>query len=633
MRRLFASIFCMFILAACVPAATPAFPTATLLAATPGQTPTPPPTASPTPSLPVRDGGTLAPGAAAISKDNLSQLTELAVWGKGTVQEIGWSADGSQIVIVTSTGRYGYDSTSFQRLDEKDVQLIENPKKSVSVQDFDMSKGYSVQISNAESGGRIGSFQMEGFSQYWPELHYLPGSDVIVIDAIRNVQLRDGISYEILGEFRGVTYVYDVAPDGSLSMAEDYLSAIDVSKDRKMIATGQFDGRIVLRSGEGFAEHSTLDAEGPVRFLSFSPDGTKLVSESNGKISVWDVAGASSIGALPDTFISGDFFYDANHFGGGAGLGLTVKGNTLAYANKDNAILLDLVNGQQSGLIHVREGSLLDKQEDGKFGHPEYQPIRDVFLSADGQTLITVLPDRSYVWDVPSAQFLRSIASVDENESYEVVSVYSATDDLLLTGNAVSSYVRIWNVEDGSSLPSIKAWRPNTRLLQPDGTHSLAISPDGRFVFSWSGLEGAASLWEIGTQQKVMTIKIPASEYSQYHPGFYPVAISPDNTKLVFTYSLDPDAHIAIVYSIPDGKELYRILERYAVFSPDGSMLAASIGNNMIRFYDAATGKVLGNVTSSYPNPDGFQLLYFSEDGKMLTAVSTNGVVGVWGVP
>ena len=90
---------------------------------------------------------------------------------------------------------------------------------------------------------------------------------------------------------------------------------------------------------------------------------------------------------------------------------------------------------------------------------------------------------------------------MDENESYVVVSVYSAIDDLLLTGNAVSSYVRIWNVEDGSSLPSIKAWRPNTRLLQPDGTHSLAISPDGRFVFSWSGLEGAASLWEIGTQQ------------------------------------------------------------------------------------------------------------------------------------
>jgi len=130
-----------------------------------------------------------------------------------------------------------------------------------------------------------------------------------------------------------------------------------------------------------------------------------------------------------------------------------------------------------------------------------------------------------------------------------------------------------------------------------------------------------------------MTIKIPASEYSKYQPGFYPVAISPDNTKLVFTYSLEPGFHIAKVYSIPDGKELYRILERFAVFSPDGSVIAASIGNNVIRFYDSVTGKALSDVTSQIPNPDGFQLLYFSEDGKTLTAVSTNGTISVWGVP
>lgn len=635
MRHFLLSICVLLIMASCSPEATvaPDLPAPTDALPTPTATPVPLPTPSPTPAWPVRDGGTLSPGTTTISKENLSQLTELAVWGKGIIQEIEWSADGSQIVIVTSTGQYGYDSTSFQRLDEKDVQLIEDPQKSVGMKDFDMSKGYSVQIFNAKNGSPIGSFQMEGFSQYWPELRYLPGSDIIVIDAIRNVQLRDGISYEILGEFRGVTYVYDVAPDGSMSMAEDYLSAIDVSKDRKMVATGQFDGRIVLRSGEGFADNSTLEAEGPVRFLSFSPDGTKLVSESNGKISVWDVAGASTIGLLPDTFISGDFFYDADHFGTGDRLGLTVKGDTLVYANKDNAILLDLVNGQQSGVIHIREGSLLDKQADGKFGHPEYQPISDVFLSADGQTLITVLPDRSYVWDVPSAQFLRSIARVDPNEQYVVVSVYSAADHLLLTGNAVSSYVRIWNTDDGSSLPGLKAWKPNASQLQPDGTHSLVISPDGKFVFSWSGLDGLGNLWEIKTQQRIMAIKIPASEYSKYQPGFYPVAISPDNTKLVFTYSLEPGYHIAKVYSIPDGKELYRILERFAVFSPDGSVIAASIGNNVIRFYDSATGKALSDVTSQFPNPDGFQLLYFSEDGKTLTAVSTNGTVSVWGVP
>jgi WD40 repeat protein len=130
-----------------------------------------------------------------------------------------------------------------------------------------------------------------------------------------------------------------------------------------------------------------------------------------------------------------------------------------------------------------------------------------------------------------------------------------------------------------------------------------------------------------------MSIKIPASEYSQYQPGFYPVALSPDNTKILFTYSLDPDSRIAAAYSMPDGKELYRILEYSAVFSPDGSIIAASVGNSGIRFYDSETGRQLGNVISQSPGRDGFQLLYFSEDGKSLIAVSTYGTVGVWGIP
>ncbi|MBK7454315.1 MAG: WD40 repeat domain-containing protein [Anaerolineales bacterium] len=57
------------------------------------------------------------------------------------------------------------------------------------------------------------------------------------------------------------------------------------------------------------------------------------------------------------------------------------------------------------------------------------------------------------------------------------------------------------------------------------------------------------------------------------------------------------------------------------------------MGNNQIRFYDSQTGKAFGHVTSKYPNQGGFQLLYFSEDGKSLVAVSTNGTISLWGIP
>jgi WD40 repeat protein len=214
-----------------------------------------------------------------------------------------------------------------------------------------------------------------------------------------------------------------------------------------------------------------------------------------------------------------------------------------------------------------------------------------------------------------------------------LVSTYSAVQNLLLTGSQAGNYIKSWNVEDGIQAENIRAWNISGLQGSYDGTHSLTISPDGQYVFSWSGLEGVANLWEIGTQKRAMTIKIPRSEYSQYQPGFYPVALSPDNTKLVFSYSLHPELHLSSVYSVPDGAELYQISNYYAVFSPNGSVIAASVGNNQIRFYDSQTGKALGDLTSIYPNQNGFQLLYFSEDGKSLIAVSTNGTISIWGIP
>ncbi|MBI5296210.1 MAG: WD40 repeat domain-containing protein [Chloroflexi bacterium] len=632
MKRLLLSIFFLLILTACSPSAAPLadLPTATTVPALPALTSTPSP--SPTPEFPVRDGGTLHPGVVVISKDNLAQITELALWGRGVIKNVAWSEDGRQIIVDTSLSRYRYDAGSFQRVKEESLQAT-RPAISLVVDGFDINtRGFNVVVYD---GDQIkGSFSVEqNFRGGWPILIYLPESDIIVVDRGAEVELRDGVSYEILHKLGGVDYIYDQAADGSYSLTSDRHSSLALAKDRSVMATGQFDGRVILRSGDGFAANTILETEGPVRFLSFSPDGTQLLSESNGSISVWDVSSGGVIGAISDTFLSGDFFFANPYYGTDAGLGVTVQENKIAYVNRNNVIILDLLDGKQSGLVDGTQGSLLDRQEDGKYGHPDYQPITNLFFSADGRSLFTVLEDRAYVWDVSSNQFIKSIARIKEKDHYGVVSVYSAPDNLLLVGDAFSSYIRIWNADDGSVLPGIKAWRPNSNQVQADGTHSLTISPDGKFVFSWSGLEGVASLWEIGTQNRVMSIKIPASEYSQYQPGFYPVALSPDNKKLLFTYSLDPASHIAVAYSIPDGQELYRILEYSAVFSPDGSIIAASVGNSGIRFYDAWTGKQLGNVISQSPGRDGFQLLYFSEDGKSLIAVSTYGTIGVWGIP
>ena len=102
-----------------------------------------------TPEFPVQDGGTVNPGDSVISKDNLPQLTELAVWGKGFVTKVDWSDDGSQFSVDTSLGRNVYEYASLQRVEDGSALFTEDKAKiyfnvedsGLSVDEFGRQKG------------------------------------------------------------------------------------------------------------------------------------------------------------------------------------------------------------------------------------------------------------------------------------------------------------------------------------------------------------------------------------------------------------------------------------------------------------------------------------------------------------
>ena len=567
-----------------------------------------------------RDGDTAQVSTAIISKDNISKLTELAIWGKGVIKAINWSEDGKQIFVDTSINRYIYDSTTFQLIEEVSSTSSNSSMLTFDVEDLGsttdnqgrLKHQFRVHVFN-EGRSPVGSFDIENI--YQPQVKYLPESNMISIDNMMGgLGLHDGTNYDVI-----------------CSISGSRESPVTVTKDRKTVATGTMDGYIIVKNGDGFVNEFRFEAGGPVHFLSFSPDATKLMAETNGNIFIWDVASAAVSASLSDTFLSGNFFYDQYHSGTDATVGLTVKDNRIAYVNKNIVIIRSLLDGKQSGLIDGRESTQLDKEYKYEGGYLE---IDAVFFTGDNQSLITVNFDRAYEWDLSTNQFVKMFSQEQANGVFAgLVSTYSAAQNLLLTGSQTGTSIKSWNVENGVQGESIHAWNIGNLKNSYDGTHSLTISPDGRYVFSWSGLEGVANLWEVETQTRAMSIKIPRSEYSQYQPGFYPVAISPDNSKLVFSYSLQPELHLTTVYSVPDGTELYQIENYHAAFSPDGTMIAASVGNNQIRFYDSQTGEAFGDVTSKSPNPGSFQLLYFSEDGKSLIAVSTKGTISIWGIP
>ena len=73
------------------------------------------PATTPTPRLPVLSGTPVPQPLAPISPANAEQITQLARWEKGKINQVVWSPDNQQIAIGSSIGIYLYDAQSLQQ--------------------------------------------------------------------------------------------------------------------------------------------------------------------------------------------------------------------------------------------------------------------------------------------------------------------------------------------------------------------------------------------------------------------------------------------------------------------------------------------------------------------------------------
>jgi WD40 repeat protein len=116
------------------------------------------------------------------------------------------------------------------------------------------------------------------------------------------------------------------------------------------------------------------------------------------------------------------------------------------------------------------------------------------------------------------------------------------------------------------------------------------------------------------------------------------LTFSPDGGKLAAAISSQPGiGGVAVVWSVPDGKELYRletIDDDYGrgsavAFSPDGRLLATGGGSGEIKLWNAETGKRDGaSLTAVAGWVTGMQ---FDPTGRLLAATG-DGTIRVWDV-
>ena len=62
----------------------------------------------------VRENTLVPQPAAPISVDNADRISELAIWGNGSANDLAYSPDGSTLAVASSLGIYLYDDNSYR---------------------------------------------------------------------------------------------------------------------------------------------------------------------------------------------------------------------------------------------------------------------------------------------------------------------------------------------------------------------------------------------------------------------------------------------------------------------------------------------------------------------------------------
>ena len=517
--------------------------------------------------------------------------------GKGGMENIQFSPDGTQLAVASSMGVWIYD---------------------------------------VETGNEISLFAgMRGSVIYSPDGRFIASSGEDPLSSLGGTSLENGVVLWHIAKGSAVSVKDTLPPASILRFSNDSETLIFLSKSRDTIY------RVGVETGET-RKTKMGERTGHIHLENYALTEDKIaIGSEEGKIQLWDTNTGNELSTLRefgkefrlrDYYI--EYYDETNH---ALVLKFSPDGTRLATGNLDTTIQLwDTTTREETILLQkpiegniwsVTGGNGKEVIKNPLKNERNGRPIALAF-SPDGTQLACGSEDSTIkLWNAFTGEL---IATFTGHQGFVETLTFSPDGDTLASGGTDGT-VQFWDIKNRKPKQNRIAghlWMETASMLS-DGSKLVSVSDNG-----------IISVWNLKESQKTTLATKATLEERLFWNTWRDLVLSPDGTKLandgIQTNPSKPNykANVLRLTDVNTGRELKSFAwSNGEVFSPDGITLAK--GGYSIRLLNIETGGEREIITSDHDEDSDeykpfIRTVKFSPDGEMIVSGTSGGHVQLW---